>query len=143
MTKTKNKDIMMGMGDAEWWEMMKNGKKWLWGAMGMMIIQWEQWWNDGNSYREQHEWWKGMARASRRTLTDGSHNKGATWKKKKTFFSFYFFGNKGQWCQGEHYGSQGGKGNYFVFPKWQGTLGACRKMSRAPRRMPRTLDGEE
>jgi hypothetical protein len=29
MTNTKNKDIMMGMGDEEWWEMMKNSKKWL------------------------------------------------------------------------------------------------------------------
>jgi hypothetical protein len=29
MTKTKNIDIMMGMGDEEGWEMMKNSKKWL------------------------------------------------------------------------------------------------------------------
>jgi hypothetical protein len=29
MTKTKNNDIMMGIDDEEWWEMMKNSKKWL------------------------------------------------------------------------------------------------------------------
>lgn len=29
MTKTKNKDIMMVMGDEEWWEIMKNSEKWL------------------------------------------------------------------------------------------------------------------
>lgn len=51
-----------------------------------MIVQWEQWLNDGNSDREQHEWWKGLARASRRTLRDSSHNKGARWKKKKCIF---------------------------------------------------------
>jgi hypothetical protein len=38
-------------------------------------------------------------------------------RKEKKFFFFFFFGNKGQWCKGEHYGGQGGKGNYFVFPK--------------------------